>query len=80
MDYADTMEQARDVIAQTFGLSPIQVPDSISAGELSAWDSLHHFTLITALEERFSVAYGSDEIPHMTSLQAIVDVTTRHVS
>ncbi len=79
MDTTDVTEQARDVIAHTFGMNSADVLDSVSTDTLSAWDSLHHFTLILALEDQFGLTYASDEIPLMTSLQAIMDITVRHL-
>lgn len=79
MDTIDVMEQARDVLASTFGLSATDVPDSVSSTNLSQWDSLHHLTLIVALEDRFGVTYTSDEIPQMSSLDAITRVTAQHL-
>ena len=79
VDTTDVTEQARDVIAHTFGMNSADVLDSVSTDTLSAWDSLHHFTLILALEDQFGLTYASDEIPLMTSLQAIMDITVRHL-
>lgn len=79
MDTTDVTEQARDVIAHTFGMDPVDVPDAVSTDTLSAWDSLHHFMLILALEDQFGLTYASDEIPSMTSLHAITVITARHL-
>ncbi len=75
----DIQDQARSALAETLGLPEDDVQDSASAAALPMWDSLRHFTLIAALEERFGVIYGSDEIPQMTSLQAITAITEKHV-
>lgn len=79
MNTDDIIDQAREVIAATFGLSAVDVPDSLSTDSLTQWDSLHHLTLIVALEDRFSVTYTSAEIPHMNSLEAIAQTTARHL-
>lgn len=79
MDTIDIMEQARQVVADTFGLSADEVPDSVSPATLPAWDSLHHLTLIVGLEDQFRVAYTSEEIPQMNSLDAITRITAHHI-
>lgn len=79
MDTDEILEQARDVIASTFGLPASNVPDSVSSDTIPIWDSLHHLTLIVALEDRFSVTYTSSEIPHMNSLDAITHATAQHL-
>lgn len=80
MDTIDVMEQAREVVANTFGLASTDVPDSTSPATVPAWDSLHHLTLIVALEDQFGVTYTSDEIPHMNSLDEIARATARHLA
>lgn len=79
MDTIDVMEQAREVVANTFGLAPADVLDSTSPATVPVWDSLHHLTLVVALEDQFGVTYTSDEIPQMNSLDAITRVTARHL-
>jgi acyl carrier protein len=79
MDTSDVMERAREVIASTFGLPTMDVPDSASPATVPKWDSLHHLTLIVALEDQFNVTYTSHEIPQMNSLDAIMRVTARHL-
>lgn len=79
MEIDEIREQVCDVIGNTFGLVPIEIPPDISSSTLPTWDSLHHFTLIAALEDRFQITYSSHEIPQMTSLQAITDVTAHYV-
>lgn len=69
----------RGILADMFGLSADEVHDGLSAAEILAWDSLHHFTLIASLEDQFGVTYTSEEIPEMTSLPALVRVTAHHL-
>ena len=79
LDNLDIMEQAREIIAATLGLEVVAVPDDASPATLPVWDSLHHLTLIVALEDQFKTTYSSDEIPEMNSLDAITRVTAQHV-
>lgn len=80
VDVADITEQARDVLANVLGMEPDNVPDAASTATLPAWDSLHHVTLIVALEERFNVMYTSEEIPRMVSLQDITRITAQRLA
>jgi len=72
-------DAVREVLATTFNLPFNAVSESTTPAELPAWDSLHHFTLIVALEEQFGVTYTSDEIPQMLSIPAIARVTADHL-
>jgi acyl carrier protein len=72
-------ETVREVVATAFGLPTSDVHPAFSTADTPAWDSLHHFTLIVMLEDRFGITYTSDEIPNMTSVPAIAHVTARHL-
>ena len=41
------------------------------------WDSVHHFTLILALEEALGVSFAPEDIPEMTSVGKIKAVLSR---
>jgi acyl carrier protein len=69
----------REVLASTFNLPATDIHDSFTAAELPAWDSLHHFTLIVALEDHFGITYTSDEIPRMNSVPAITEITAHYI-
>lgn len=71
--------QVREVLADTLGVPAAAVHGGFSSEDTPLWDSLHHFTLVAALEERFGVLYSSEEIPAMISLPAIVAVTMPHL-
>ena len=71
--------RVREVCADLFGMSVAEVSDTASAVDFPVWDSLHHFTLIASLEDRFGITYTSDEIPTMTSIPAIIQATIGHM-
>ena len=71
--------QVREVLADTFGVPASAIHAGYSPEDTPLWDSLHHFTLVAALEDRFGVIYSSEEIPAMTSLPAIVAATAPHL-
>jgi acyl carrier protein len=63
--------QVHDIVAQVFGVDPADVNDDTSPDTISAWDSLGHFQLITALEAEFSVKFNMREIQTMDSVSKI---------
>ena len=76
---AEVRDVIREVLADMFGLTASEVGDAFSAGDMPAWDSLRHLTVIVTLEDRFGVNYTSEEIPRMTSLSELTRVTTHHL-
>lgn len=66
----------RRTIAETLGVEESVVSASTSAENESSWDSLRHINLVFALEDAFDVRFSDDEIPNLTSVQAIIDALT----
>ncbi len=65
----------RDVLRNVLDVDSISETDS--AGTVGSWDSLRHLSLILALEERFGVAFETDEIPRLVSVQGIIEALSR---
>jgi acyl carrier protein len=54
----------------------LEVPKSSLDGasgidNVETWDSLHHMSLVLALEEEFGIRFPEDEIAQLTSLSAL---------
>ncbi len=53
-------------------LDPQEIP-SASAGSLASWDSLAGITLISVIEEEFSLSISPDDVPDLISFELILD-------
>ena len=62
----------RGLIADVMGVDETELPEPLTAENLSAWDSLRHFELMLALETDFGVRVPADAMPSLTSEEAIV--------
>lgn len=60
-----------DVVASTFGIPVAHVTDALAFRETREWDSVHHISLMLALEEAFGITFDDDDIVEMTSVGAI---------
>ena len=77
-DDAELIDQARDIMATTFGMETADLSDEVSQQSCERWSSLYHMALVVALEDHFGVSFSMEEMTAMTSLPAIVDVLKRH--
>jgi len=63
---AETMNNLRgrvyDVVARTFRLNHADITDGLRVGQVEAWDSLGHLTLMMEIENEFSVRFSTDQI------------------
>jgi acyl carrier protein len=57
-------------------LDPREIP-SVSMGSLASWDSLTGITLLSLIEEEFSLSISPDDAAGMVSFELILDSLRR---
>jgi acyl carrier protein len=67
------MIQARivSVMSDVFGVARESLGPDSSVETVTAWDSVHHMSLLLALEQEFGVVFPDRELPDLTSVKAI---------
>ena len=73
---AEVLEEVRQTVAEVFALDPASVTAESSAETVPAWDSMGHLNLILATEQRFGVMLDPEQVPKLTSVQALADAVT----
>lgn len=68
---AENLEQARQAVAYALQISPEEVADDLTFGDLPQWDSMGHMEIMLTLEERFGIEITPESINTLTSLSAI---------
>ncbi len=71
-------DRLQQLVADTFGVAPESVTEDAGYGRLAGWDSINHVKLIFALEDTFAVAIADEEIPDLTTIDAIRACLARH--
>ncbi len=63
-------ETVLDIMRQAFEIKEIST--DVSQKNCSQWDSLHHLTLASELEEHFDIELEPEEIAEMTDFSRVV--------
>jgi len=63
-----------EVAASVFNLHPETLSLKTPSDKIPGWDSLGHLNLITAIEQRFNVQFGVNEMMGIDSLQRLLGV------
>jgi acyl carrier protein len=66
------------VFEETFKVEP-PLDDTLSSGDINAWDSLNHIVLINNVEESFNISFELDEMLTMQSFGEICDAVRKKV-
>jgi acyl carrier protein len=71
-------DQIKTVLANVLGIPRGSITEDASVDTIECWDSLRQIRLLMALEEKFQVTFGDDEITSLTSLPAITQAIEQH--
>jgi acyl carrier protein len=71
--------RVRAILADVFGLDPDQIGADTSTDTVEDWDSLHHLTLVLALEEEFDIALDDEETVAIVTFPLITAVVLDHL-
>lgn len=61
----------KQVMGDVLGLAPEAVSSDSSTENVPSWDSIHHMSLLLALEQEFGVTFPDAELPDLTTFSAI---------
>jgi acyl carrier protein len=68
------LERLNGVFRDVFADETIVVTRDTNASQIPAWDSFNHISLITSIEETFSVQFTTREIGAFTCVGDVVDL------
>lgn len=74
----ENLEQARQAVAYALQISPEEVADDLTFGDIPQWDSMGHMEVMLTLEERFGIEITPESINALTSLAAISQAIAAH--
>lgn len=72
--HTDIKRKIEGVFREVFDDESLVVSDTLSTETLSAWDSLGHIRLMSALEDDLAITFTLEEIESMTSVAKILAV------
>lgn len=67
------IDEVRQTVAEVFDVDLEQVTPESSPDVIEAWDSIGHLNLILSLEQRTGVSLDPEQVPQLTSVQALAD-------
>ena len=58
----------REILADIFEVTPVEVTPELSMATVESWDSFRHLQAILALEGEYGVQFDPQRIPELTSV------------
>lgn len=66
-DAGSIRNEIQDVFRQVFDDDSIELADSMTADDISGWDSIAHINLLIAIERRFRIKFATAEMSGLKS-------------
>jgi acyl carrier protein len=63
------IEKYKKIFAEALSIDESKFNEKIKYNDIPEWDSIGHMTLISALEEKFSISIDTDDIVDFSSFE-----------
>ena len=73
MDRNKVFAETERVFQIIFEDGSLKINEDMDSNDISLWDSLHHVTLLSMLQETFNISFDIDEIVEMETVRDIID-------
>jgi acyl carrier protein len=71
-------ERVREAMAGVWNVPAAEIPEDADATTMPGWDSLRHLELMLELEMSFGIRIPTEQVPELTSVEAIEDALREH--
>ncbi len=76
MNEANIKEKLKDIFIKIFQAPEIIITDDLSADQVAKWDSLTHLTMISEVENTFSIKFKLKELVAMKNVGDLIKLIT----
>lgn len=80
MTRTEINEKLNEVFAEVFDDDSIKVSDNTTVNDIEDWDSLAHLTLISSVEEAFSIEFNLNEISKFKNVGEMMSSIEMHLN
>ena len=71
-------EKYRDIFIQSLTIDKKKFHEKIKYNEIPEWDSIGHMTLMSGLEEKFSISMDTDDVVDFSSFEKGIEILEKY--
>ena len=71
-------QKYQDIFIKSLSIGNKKFDENVKYNEIPEWDSIGHMTLISGLEEGFSISIETDDIVDFSSYKKGIDILKKH--
>ena len=68
----------RDIFIQSLSIDEKKFNEKIKYNEIPEWDSIGHMTLMSGLEEKFSISMDTDDVVDFSSFEKGIQILEKY--
>ena len=68
----------QDIFIQSLSIDEKKFNEKIKYNEIPEWDSIGHMTLMSSLEEKFSISMDTDDIVDFSSFKKGIEILEKY--
>ena len=68
----------RDIFIQSLSIDEKKFNEKTKYNEIPEWDSIGHMTLMSSLEEKFSISMDTDDIVDFSSFEKGIEILEKY--
>lgn len=80
MTRTEINEKLNEVFAEVFDDDTITVSETTTVNDIEDWDSLAHLTLVSSVEEAFSIEFNITEISKFKNVGEMMSSIEKHLN
>lgn len=80
MTRTEINEKLNEIFSEVFDDESIKVNDNTTVDDIEDWDSLAHLTLVSSVEEAFSIEFNLDEISKFKNVGEMMTSIENHLN
>lgn len=80
MTRTEINEKLNEVFAEVFDDDTITVSETTTVNDIEDWDSLAHLTLVSSVEEAFSIEFNLTEISKFKNVGEMMSSIEKHLN
>ena len=71
-------EKYRDIFIESLSIDEKKFNEKIKYNDIPEWDSIGHMTLMSGLEEKFSISMDTDDIVDFSSFKKGIEILEKY--
>ena len=80
MTRTEMLEIINGIFREAFDDDSLVITEKTYSGDIEDWDSLMQITLVTAVEDRFNIAFLLKDVTSMQNVGDMMDIIEREMS